>query len=105
MINGKDFIYDKSKDINTEEGIRTSELVLPKSNMETIDIIPVLEGAMDDIFAIVIGVVLIAVGVFTFGAGTLETARIGRTDGIMTRAAIVRISATRPACGGRTSTI
>ena len=70
MINGKDFIYDKSKDINTEEGIRTSELVLPKSNMETIDIIPVLEGAFDDIFAIVIGVVLIAVGVFTFGAGT-----------------------------------
>tara|TARA_Y100000356_G_scaffold12643_1_gene9051 strand:- start:4029 stop:5051 length:1023 start_codon:yes stop_codon:yes gene_type:complete len=70
MINGKDFVYDKSKDINTEEGIRASELVLPKSNIETIDIIPVLEGAMDDIFAIVIGVVLIAVGVFTFGAGT-----------------------------------
>ena len=70
MINGKDFVYDKSKDINTEEGIRTSELVLPKSNIETIDIIPVLEGAFDDIFAIVTGVILIAVGVFTFGAGT-----------------------------------
>ena len=70
MINGKDFVYDKSKDINTEEGIRASELVLPKSNIETIDIIPVLEGAFDDIFAIVLGVVLIAVGVFTFGAGT-----------------------------------
>ena len=69
MINGKDFVYDKSKDINTEEGIRASELVLPKSNIETIDIIPVLEGAFDDIFAIVLGVVLIAVGVFTFGAG------------------------------------
>ena len=70
LINGKDFVYDKDKGLETEDGIKSSELLIPRKDIETIDIIPVLEGAFDDIFAIVLGVVLIAIGVFTFGATT-----------------------------------
>ena len=69
LINKKDFLYDEEKDINTKEGINSSELIRNYKNLDSIDIVPVVEGAdFKDIFAIVTGVVLIALGVFTFGS-------------------------------------
>ena len=69
LINKKDFLYDEEKDLSTREGINSSELVRNYKKIESIDIVPILEGAdIKDIFAIVTGIVLIALGVFTFGA-------------------------------------
>ena len=69
LINKKDFLYDQEKDINTREGINSSELIRDYKNLKSIDIVPIVEGAdFKDIFAIVTGIVLIALGVFTFGA-------------------------------------
>lgn len=65
LINGKDFVHDNEKDINKFEGLETSELVM-KREIETIDIIPVVEGAGGgdgaDIFQTIIGAILIVVG-------------------------------------------
>ncbi len=61
LINGRDFKYSEPLDINNLESIRTSELVM-KKRIETIDIVPVLEGA-NDIGAIIIGALLIVVGI------------------------------------------
>ena len=80
LINGKDFVHDNEKDINKFEGIETSELVI-KREIETIDIIPVVEGAGGgdgaDIFQTIIGAILVVAGLFlmtipgmqAFGAG------------------------------------
>ena len=69
LINKKDFLYDQEKDINTREGINSSELIRDYKNLKSIDIVPIVEGAdFKDIFAKVNGIVLIALGVFTFGA-------------------------------------
>ena len=62
LINGKDFVHDNEKDINKFEGIETSELVI-KREIETIDIIPVVEGA-GDFFAAVAGAILVITGLF-----------------------------------------
>ena len=79
LINGKDFVHDNEKDINKFEGLETSELVI-KREIETIDIIPVVEGAgrdAADIFTTIIGAILVVAGLFlmtipgmqAFGAG------------------------------------
>ena len=71
LINEKDFLFDEEKDINTKEGLNSSELVREYQNLKSIDIVPVVEGAdAKDIFAIIAGIVLIVLGVFTFGATT-----------------------------------
>jgi predicted phage tail protein len=71
LINEKDFLYDKEKDINTKEGVQSSELIREFKNLESIDIVPVVEGAdFKDVFAIIVGIVLIVLGVFTYGATT-----------------------------------
>lgn len=62
LINGKDFVHDNEKDINKFEGLETSELVM-KREIETIDIIPVVEGA-GDFFAAVAGAILVITGLF-----------------------------------------
>jgi len=68
LINEKDFLYDKEKDINTKEGMQSSELIREFKNLESIDIVPVIEGAdSKDVFAIIIGIVLIVLGIFTYG--------------------------------------
>ena len=70
LINNKDFLYDESQDLNTEEGVRSSELAMNHKKLESIDIVPVIEGAdFKDVFAIVTGIVLIALGVWV-GVGT-----------------------------------
>ncbi len=69
LINGKNFVHKQGKDINKLEGIEESELVL-KRKIETIDIIPIIEGAGDsfrDIFTIILAVVLIVVGFYIGG--------------------------------------
>ena len=71
LINEKDFLYDEEKDINTQEGLNSSELVREYQDLRSIDIVPIVEGAdAKDIFAIIAGIILIVLGVFTFGATT-----------------------------------
>ena len=62
LINEKDISHDESKDINTLEGLTSSELIVKKSNLETIDIVPVIEGASDWI-PVIAGIALMATGV------------------------------------------
>ena len=67
LINKKDFLFDETKDPNSEEGLRSSELMMKSKKLKTIDIVPVLEGADEDgksIISIIIGIALIATGIF-----------------------------------------
>ena len=73
LINGDDFFMEEGKDPNTREGLKASQLCLEKiSNLKSIDIVPVVEGASDwfDWLTVVIGVALIWVG----GVGLLAGA-------------------------------
>jgi len=73
LINKKDFLVEEGKDPNTEEGIRSSELVMNLQDLKTIDIVPVMEGESSQerkadsksIFSIIAGIVLIAIGAIT----------------------------------------
>ena len=71
LINEKDFLYDKEKDINTKEGVQSSELIRDFENLKSIDIVPVVEGAdSKDIFASAqMGMALIAGGLGLVAAG------------------------------------
>jgi len=72
LINKRDFLFEEGKDPNTQEGLKSSELMMKSKKIKTIDIVPVLEGADEDgksIFAIIVGIALIAVGVFVPGLG------------------------------------
>lgn len=66
IINGRKFKSDK--ELKTLEDIKNSELCMTYKDLETVDIVPVLEGADSDTFQIILGVVLIIVGAFTGGA-------------------------------------
>jgi len=85
LINKKDFAIEEGKDPNTEEGIRSSELAMNFHNLETIDIVPVMEGESSQekkadsksIFAIIAGIILIAIGVWMGGNPYLIMAGIG----------------------------
>ncbi len=65
LINDMDFSIDDDKDPDTFEGITTSELVIKRDTIKTIDIVPVLEGSDDimSIITIVIGIALVWTGV------------------------------------------
>lgn len=81
LINGRDFLYEKLPTPDDLESIRNSELCAKINNLESIDIVPVLEGAAADsksIGAIIIGVVLIIVGiiVLAYGGGPIGVALI-----------------------------
>ena len=75
LINGKDFLFDTNKSLETLDGIYSSELVMSLPKIKTIDLVPIFEGAGgggDDggtdaksILAIVAGAILIVVGAFT----------------------------------------
>ena len=75
IINGRNFQTDKKLDIDDLQSIKTSELALQSKNLETVDIIPVLEGANSDIlgiFTAILGAILIVVGaVFGFNPGLI----------------------------------
>lgn len=84
LINGKDFLFDESKNVNSAEGLNASELAMTLPKIKTIDFVPVFEGAGgggDDggtdaksIIAIVAGLALI---VFSGGNPALIMAGIG----------------------------
>ena len=67
LINKRDFLFEEGKDPNTQEGLRSSELMMKSKKIKTIDIVPVLEGADEDgksILGIIVGIALIATGIF-----------------------------------------
>lgn len=71
IINGRKF--KSTKELKTLDDIKESELAMNYKNLETVDIIPVIEGADSDIFQAILGVVLIIVGAVISiygGAGT-----------------------------------
>lgn len=81
LINGREFLHDKSNppDISKPESIVNTELCGKTKNLETIDIVPVIEGAGGDIgniFTIILGVILIAVGIFVPGLGAFGVALV-----------------------------
>jgi len=65
LINGNDFEHEKELDINNPETIADSELCVKGDYIETIDIIPVIQGAnrLASIFTVVLAVILITIGV------------------------------------------
>lgn len=54
-------------DINTIEEIKDSELCFNFKKLEKIDIVPVIRAADSDVFALILGVILIIVGVVLIG--------------------------------------
>ena len=87
LINKKDFNIEKGKDPNTLEGIYSSELVMKKSNIKTIDIVPIIEGEdMMSIVTIVVGVALIASGI---GAAGGFSAFMAGKGGMMAAAKVI----------------
>lgn len=73
LINGRDFKYNEKPSLDNLESIKTCELVMKNNLLETIDIVPVIEGADGDIGAIILGAVLIIIGIFVPGLGVLGT--------------------------------
>lgn len=68
LINGREFIHDKRNPPNIKDpkSIAYSELCAKVNKLETIDIVPVLEGSGKDIasiFTAILGAILIIVGV------------------------------------------
>jgi predicted phage tail protein len=72
LINGRDFLCEKTPTLNDPESIANSELCAQVHGLKTIDIVPVLEGAGGNgasIGAIILGVVLVIVGIVVAVAG------------------------------------
>lgn len=79
VINGRKFTHNKFLDPKDKEiynEVANSELSIKTNKLETIDIIPVIEASDSDIFAIILGVILIIVGAFTGVGPILGTALI-----------------------------
>ncbi len=71
IVNGKDFYTENEPNLNNLDSITKNELRMLKKDLETIDIIPVLEGAgkIGQIFTAILGVILIVIGAFTSWTG------------------------------------
>lgn len=69
IINGRKF--KSEKELKTLEDIKNSELCMTYKDLETVDIVPVLEGADSDVFQAILGVVLIILDVAFFHTGYL----------------------------------
>lgn len=61
LINGRDFEYQEKPTLEKPESVLQTELAMKISNLKTIDIVPVIEGADSDIGAIIVGVLLLVV--------------------------------------------
>ncbi len=73
LINGQDFTAPVNE-INegNAEMVRNSELIMGKENLKTIDIVPFIENSDSKtlgIFTTILAVVLIIIGIATFGEG------------------------------------
>lgn len=84
LINGRNFVSEEAVTLDKPETIAKSELVMKLGRLKTIDIIPVVEGADSDVFAIVVGAILVVVGIvllvipgFNFIGGALIVAGLG----------------------------
>lgn len=81
IVNGEKLQNIGTLDKNKIEEIKSSELCLSQSNLESIDIVPVICGADMDILTIVLGAILIVVGILiivgTLGGGTALGIAIG----------------------------
>ncbi len=67
LINGRDFKYSEKPSLDNLESIKTSELGMKFSKLNTIDVVPIIEGAGSDIGAIIVGALLIVAGVIVTG--------------------------------------
>lgn len=79
LINGKEVAAVDEK-LDTKEKIQRSEVVVSRSNIKTIDIIPVVKGANDNIvaiFTIILAVALIIGGIFVSAIPGLQPLGIG----------------------------
>lgn len=64
VINGDRFEADGEQlKPDQVDRIRDSELCIPRGNLETIDIVPVIQGSDEGILGIVLGAVLVVVGI------------------------------------------
>lgn len=61
LINKNPCLFAEKPDINNPESILNSELAINYPNLETIDIVPVIEGA-EDIGMIIAGIILVIAG-------------------------------------------
>jgi predicted phage tail protein len=82
IINGRKFKPDKELTSENIKDVYNSELMMKYDDLETVDIVPVFEGADSDVIQAILGVILIVVGVLisvgTLGGGTpLGVAIIG----------------------------
>ena len=68
LINKNPCLFAETPDANKPETLLNSELAINYPNLQTIDIVPVIEGADADIGMIIAGVVLIAASFFVPGA-------------------------------------
>ena len=64
IINGRKF--QSNKELKTLEDIKNSELAMNYKNLETVDIVPIIEGADSDIFQAILGAVLIVIGAILY---------------------------------------
>ena len=64
LINKNPCLFAEIPDINRPETLLNSELVASYENLQTIDVVPVIEGADADIGMIIAGIVVVIVGVF-----------------------------------------
>jgi predicted phage tail protein len=73
LINGKSPMCEKEPSTKDPASLANSELVIPIHNLDTIDIVPVLEGAGDALgfMMIVVGVLLIMTGVGAAAGATI----------------------------------
>jgi predicted phage tail protein len=72
VINGRKFKHDKFLDPKDREilnEVANSELNIKSNNLETIDIIPVIDASDSDFFAIILGAILIIVGIALVATG------------------------------------
>lgn len=74
LINGNDFTYEEKPTLEKPETILNTELTMNFKKLDSIDVIPVLEGAKSGLLAAIAGVLLIIVGILivvgTLGGGT-----------------------------------
>jgi len=79
VINGRKFRSEKELTLDNIEDVKNSELAMIYKDLETIDIVPVFEGANSDIFQAILGVILIVVGAITSWGGGIALIGVGVT--------------------------
>ena len=92
LVNGKD-LASKHKKIDSVDKVNSSEIVMERKNLDTIDVVPVIQGSGNNFLAIllvVVAVVLIATGVgAALGGGLFQASTVAAgTTGLGTATAL-----------------